>query len=1385
MLKVECESCKAPYQIDERRVPAAGLKMRCPKCGHSFVVKNPSVPAEIAKPAAPAAATAAPPRVVARAPSVVPRAPPMVGKPSIPAAPDSSDLEFAPPSTAPAAVPPKTVAPPVIQKRTMMGVPGPAAPATAPRVVKAPSVPANAPVDFNLSLGLSGPDPLADLSDLPSPAGDLPSPAKPGIRAVHKQTMAFGPPAGFGELDLPSTVDADLPVAASGNVGLPASLHADLPSPANVGLPAAATVGLPAAAHVGLPAAAHVGLPATATVGLPAKATVGLPQTAAAKQAALKRQTVGFGEIDLPVPAHDLPAVASALPAIAQSLPSVAQSLPSVAQSLPNVAQVLPSKATTAFGAGSLPPAFGGQSLPPAFGGQPPPAFGSADDFGELELPRAPASSKRSPMSDPPAARSPSFAPHQPLREGTPDSSLFDENPFSSVAPPEAGHAGGGAFGELELPEPPPEHRGSGFGDPVPQSERGSVGGMAFGELDLGGGGSSDIAGGGDNPFGEASLGSVIQPPPTASADDARMSGEAFGGPTEAQLDVGVGRQRREQRGAQLPRRPSPVPKILLGLAVIAVLGGTAATFTPAGFFGKDLVSDSMHAAEYAKLADASISAIHDGLASDNFADAEAMADHLAASRAAKPRARSLTAVAAIAELETQLRFGKDPDRANRARLWLADIPAPSSPAKVKYLDVAQTAAAAIDRDRDKARAGFDAAMRKYGSEPIAQDIAFMRGQLELRAGDAASATEAFKKALELSPGGRAHFGLAQAAFLAGDTKTAGKELDATIAAAPKHGAALLLRAEVAWSQGRDDAAAESALKDLGTLLEGPAKSSISTGDQSQAYAWRGVIQFARGRSAEARKAFDDALKVDQRNVTALIGQGDVLYDEGRYTEAISRYETAKQVDPNSVPAIVGAAKTQIALERLADAKTQLVDAVRRFPKSALALQWLATAESTLGDKKSAERDFGGAMDLVDPKDPDGIAPYAAYANFLATQGRADEAQVKLQEAVKKLPDSVSLERTLGDVAVVQGRFDDALVRYRAALAMDAKDVSSRFRLGQVLRKTNKLDEASTVFDDVYTADKNYPGLALERGLLFEQSGDVEKALDQFKSALEKAPNDPDLKLRVGASYVAIGQGEKAEPLLKDVGKDRPNSAEADHYLGRALMLQGPIHYQEAMRHLQLAASRETNRAEYHLYVGWLANLVPDLGLASKEIGKALELDQTLADGYWQLGVSEFLTGQNDNAVRDLQHALRLKPTRFEAHAWLAQAYEQKNMTDASIAEWRLAMAHEDDKSLDPRDVAFWNYKFGSQLSDRGQYAEAAKRLKSAVETANQAQPRPTWLTRGELATAEAVRKTGDTATACVHYAAFVQMSDQNDPDRRDARRACRDVCGKPCEVSQ
>ena len=538
------------------------------------------------------------------------------------------------------------------------------------------------------------------------------------------------------------------------------------------------------------------------------------------------------------------------------------------------------------------------------------------------------------------------------------------------------------------------------------------------------------------------------------------------------------------------------------------------------------------------------------------------------------------------------------------------------------------------------------------------------------------------------------------------------------------------------WSLGRDDTSAEAALKDIATLLEGPAKESISTTDQAEAYAERGAIQFARGRTVEARAAFADALKVDARNVSALIGQGDVFYDEGRFTEAISRYDTAKQVDPNSVPAITGAAKTQIALERLADAKTQLADAVKRFPKSPLAMRWLGASEATLGNKKDAEKDFLAAIALVDPKDPDAIEPYAAYANFLSAQGRADEAQAKLGEAQKLLPDSAGLERTLGDVGVAQGHFDDAIARYNEAMKRDPLDVTTRFRLGQALRKTNQADAASKVFDGVYASDKNYPGLALERGPPLRairrcgqgaravQGGACEGAHGSRPHAARRRGAGGDREARRGAPQPEVGA--PAAPEQRRGGALRGARADAP----------GGAHQQEAMRHLQAAVNHDPNRPEYHLYVGWLANEIipPSWGSPRRRSLRALELDKTLADGYWQRGVLEYLAGAYDDAVKDLQHALELKPTRYEAHATLAEVYEHKNQPGMSIAEWNIAFARDDQNEK-------WNYEFGKLLLDNGQIGEAAKHLKLATELAEKDQPRPGWLKVAEFPTAEALRQ--------------------------------------------
>ena len=261
----------------------------------------------------------------------------------------------------------------------------------------------------------------------------------------------------------------------------------------------------------------------------------------------------------------------------------------------------------------------------------------------------------------------------------------------------------------------------------------------------------------------------------------------------------------------------------------------------------------------------------------------------------------------------------------------------------------------------------------------------------------------------------------------------------------------------------------------------------------------------------------------------------------------MSRFDTALQLDPASPETIANDAEAKLGLERLQDAKTQLVEAKGRFPKDTGILMLLGKVEQHLGNNDAAEADLRAAVALVDPAQRDAVLPYVALSEMLASKGRLPEAKSALDAAKKALPASAALDRAFGEVAELQGDFELALADYQASLAKAPKDVASHFRLAVVLRRVRKFEDAGAQLDQVAAVDKDYPGLSLERGLLFEESGDVEKAIEQFKGALAKAPDDPDLQLRVGSAYVAVNRPDDALTMLHKVLDKRPTSAEANH----------------------------------------------------------------------------------------------------------------------------------------------------------------------------------------------------------------------------------------------
>jgi len=1033
---------------------------------------------------------------------------------------------------------------------------------------------------------------------------------------------------------------------------------------------------------------------------------------------------------DLPVPAASLPSVAAALPVPAASLPSVAAGLPVAAAvlpvlargfgeiDLPHVAEVMPAVMPTEH------------HLPARNSGAP------SGSFGEIELPRA-------------------------------------RGRTSSAPPARAAVTNSADFGDLDFGDKPRPARPTPAPAPLARMEAPAEGGVVtFGEVDFGGGDGGHASRG---PIGVSTDDTRVSQPPSGGSGMRAAATAPVSAPLRQPTAPGE-KPVLERPVLERPKRTYGKP-VAGALVIVALLGGATLQVTSYGAFGYLVIGDLLRSGAYRRATSSAMAATETALAADTYEAAKGAVDAAFTAHIRTPRARSLTAYAALVDAATSARFGSDPARASHVRQLMAELAPGDAP---KYLDVAVAAQAAADGDLDNARQGLVAASARYAADPVQLDVTLLRGGVELAARNASAALVSFKHATELSGSdARAHFGAARAYDLLGDPSNVRKELESTLALSPRHPGALTLRARMKGSPIDE----KQALSDLAEVLDGPASARASPDERSRAYAARAWIHLERGAVSDARDAFAEAVTLNPRNVEALNGQGRLLLNEGRFTEALTRFDTALQYDPASPETIANDAEAKIALERLAEAKLQLLDAKQRFPKSIAILLLLARAEQHLGNNDVAEADLRSAVSFVEPAQPNAVLPYVALAELQASRGALTDASTTLEEARKALPASATLDRAFGEVSELQGEYDAAIADYQSALVKDPTDVATHFRLAVALRRTRKFDAAGAEMDRVAAVDKDYPGLSLERGVLFEESGDVEKAIEQFKSALAKAPDDPDLQLRVGSAYVAIDRPDDALPMLRKVLQKRPTSAEAHHYIGRALMLKSRGDQVEALRYLKRAVDLDPNRAEFHVYLAWAANdsQPAQLELARDEIDKALALDKQNAEAYWQKGVLEHMEGAIDDAIHDERRALALRPSRYESHATLAECLEDKNDDAAAAAEWVKAIAGDGEALQADGTVPhpFWRFRYGKLLAEHGKGGAALPMLLAASSAAEKMDQRPGWLGPLEFLTAEVLRKSGGhKADAIEHYRLFLEVAPVNSPDRADAHTALAQLTG-------
>jgi tetratricopeptide (TPR) repeat protein len=858
--------------------------------------------------------------------------------------------------------------------------------------------------------------------------------------------------------------------------------------------------------------------------------------------------------------------------------------------------------------------------------------------------------------------------------------------------------------------------------------------------------------------------------PEPSSRMDAQAGGMDIGtlapgpeGDIGAEVELGVG----PISGAVAHPRPADQPEAAVELApkrsaarryiiaavVLATLGGGALALVPGvGAFGSQAISDRLHRSSNEEALTALRQSVEKSFDEDTAPAAARAVAEARAVHAAAPRFQPAAAFTAYAIYARSLRFGRRGDDEAYARQLLAAFE--TEPASEGLL-LARAAADAATGQIARARQAL------ASLAPTHAEAAVLLAEVELVGKDDAKALTAWQHANALKKSARTLFGLARAELAAGHPAEAEAHARGALAASPNHvGARSLIASIEAFDPPRQAEAATL----LSSITEDAAvRAQASDPELVTAYTLLGHLHLSHSRASAAEQAFAAALKLDPQSLQALIGNGELFYLAGRYSEALARFEAAVRADADSVVAKVGAAKTWMMMGRLKEAKDLLRKLGEAKPNDPLVAYWLGRAEEAIGNKKDAESAYAKAIQVGGLR-PEVVDASVALARLLSAEGRDEDAAQQLVEAVKRFPDSAELDRARGDVALKSGRYLEAKANFEEALKKQ-DNLGTKFLLGTTLRRMQDFPGAEKVLDEISAADKDFPGLALERGLLFEQTGQSERALEMYASALKKAPNDLDLKLRVGSTQVIAGHAKLAEPILREVWKERPNSAEANFFLGRALLDRG-TNLTEAIGILERAAELDPHQAEHWLYVGWAANELGQPGRAEAALKKAIDLDKNLGDAYWQRAVLLQAQGQTLDALADLKTALEKSPSRSEAYATMALCYQDQSNWTASEEAWRKAIAGNDK-------VAGWHYRLGKIANNRANRAEAIAELGRAIalgEEPGVAVP-PAWLFDAHFLLAEALRGT-DRVQAIMHYRRFLTTAPRDNAYRADAEKA-------------
>ena len=408
-------------------------------------------------------------------------------------------------------------------------------------------------------------------------------------------------------------------------------------------------------------------------------------------------------------------------------------------------------------------------------------------------------------------------------------------------------------------------------------------------------------------------------------------------------------------------------------------------------------------------------------------------------------------------------------------------------------------------------------------------------------------------------------------------------------------------------------------------------KALIELDPSARSYVFMGLSYRHLGRFDEARKYFEQGLKLDPHNASCLFNMGYIEGRQGNQAAAEQLFQAALRSNPDFSDALLELANLRIADKKFEEAATLLRRYVKVSRDPASGYYKLAMVERSLHQTEAAQRDLNVFQTLS--KDASaGPYPYQHLFDYLdnrsnlAPQERTQLDLTELTAQIQKHPDRPQDLYLLAEAYLKLGKLEEARSTITQLDQLSSGDYRTQTGVGVLLARFHLYDDAIQHFQTALRASPDSDDIKFDLADAYFRKGAYPQALEAAQQVSATGQQDAAFLALLGDIHAHLGETARAAEIFRDAIARNPDNDQ--YYLSLTLVQLREKDVAGAKATLQKGLTRIPGSGKILWGMGIVSVLEGNTTQAAERLERAVDLLPEWPGSYSTLGVFYYQTGQ-------------------------------------------------------------------------------------------------------------------------------------------------------------